>query len=338
MSRALAVAAAACVAAASPRVVVVNSTTSVHVDAAGVTTVRAVPVGGGRPAAAAPGCVAFRVGDAHAELGNTDDVVVERCGPPPGNGTGVAVCAPTAHGPFLGLRGGRWVARWFAHYRSLGAAHAFVYAAAPPAWAVPGVTVVEAPFLARCAAPVPDGRRHGARCPFAANRSLMYWGQNFVLNDCLARGRAAGFAWVLSVDVDEFLEAPRGLAVLLDGADVATFGSAVEDVVPCPPPHSPPPPCAPPAPPRDPTCAHGCADCGRCLRNRGRRKHAARAGRALFANVHFVAPRACRPPCAVRDVRTDDGWLRHFSRPSRPTPLFDGATDRCPRCAPLPHY
>ena len=36
-----------------------------------------------RPAPLEPGCVERRVGDAHLEVGNTDDVFVRRCGPPP---------------------------------------------------------------------------------------------------------------------------------------------------------------------------------------------------------------------------------------------------------------
>ncbi|KAH8058551.1 hypothetical protein JL722_5767 [Aureococcus anophagefferens] len=48
------------------------------------------------------GCVASRVGDAHGELGNTDEVFVEHCGAPTAtNGTAVAVCVPTVYGDYL---------------------------------------------------------------------------------------------------------------------------------------------------------------------------------------------------------------------------------------------
>ena len=55
-----------------------------------------------RPAPPEPGCVERRVGDAHLEVGNTDDVFVRRCGPPPvTNATRVAACVPTLHGTYL---------------------------------------------------------------------------------------------------------------------------------------------------------------------------------------------------------------------------------------------
>lgn len=297
-------------------------------------------------AAAGAGCVARRVGDAHSELGNTDDVVVERCGgrPPMANRSGVAVCVPTTRGPFLeSARGARWTEKFLGHYRALGVARFFVYTAAPAAaWkgAADDVDFVELAFLNGCAAGGGGGarRRHPAKCDFAENRSLMYWGQNFALNDCLHRATAANFSFALSLDLDEFLAFAGGTGGLSNAtsgpADVVTFGSAVEAPVACGEARRG-AACPPPPPPLDAvTCGRGCGDCAACARNRGRRKHVARCGRVVVANVHFVAARGCDPPpCAVDDAATGRAWLRHFSRPSRASPLFEGPADRCPLCA-----
>ena len=101
-----------------------------------------------------------------------------------------------------------------------------------------------------------------------------------------------------------------------DPVDAHTFGSAAERPRPCG------APCVDGAapPPLKPHCVR-CGDCARCLRNRGRRKHLARLARVVGANIHFVAPRACAPPCRVRDHATPEAWLRHFA----------GRTDGCPR-------
>lgn len=287
------------------------------------------------------GCVASRVGDAHGELGNTDEVFVEHCGAPGAtNGTAVAVCVPTVYGDYLATpRGLRWTSAFLDHYRALGAARVVLYAAAPPAPppALGGdVELVHVAWLRSCAARTTrtPGRRHGARCQFAENRSIMYWGQNFVLNDCLLRSAAAGAGWVLSVDLDELLALPEGgslrefaAAAAAARLDVVTFGSALEAPVPCT--DAAAAPCAAWAPFCD---ARRCADCARCPRNHGRRKHLARAGRVGRANVHFVPGGACAgAPCASRDAPTAEARLRHFSRPSRATAIFDGAADLCPR-------
>lgn len=290
------------------------------------------------------GCAAFRVGDAHLEIGNTDEVFVEHCGafpPRPPNGTAtVAVCVPVVYGDFLNtVRGLRWTARFLDHYRALAVSRFVVYTATD----VPGlflgddVALVHVAWLAECAAPS-DRKRHGARCDFAANRSIMYWGQNFVLNDCLQRAAAEGFDWTLNVDLDELLTfAPpvRDVVAFLEerpSADVVSLGSAVEAPVPCAA-QSREAPCVS-RPPAQPTCAK-CADCALCLRNHGRRKHLSRTRRVAKANVHFVQASAClgETPCAIDDTPTHTAWLRHFSRPSRRTLLFEGRADWCPRCA-----
>lgn len=279
-----------------------------------------------RMSAAPPraGCVDRRVGDAHSELGNTDDVWVRRCGPPPRTDPSrVALCAPTLHGAYLRTPSSRrWAAAWLRHYRALGISHFFLYAAAPlEDWeGGADLTLVHAAWLNECRQPLQRGRTHYARCSYAMNRSLAYWGQNWVLNDCHQRAAAAGFGWVLSVDLDEVLAlgGNRTLASLTaEAVDAHTFGSAVEKPRPCVA-----DPCAgrAPPPPQHPHCVR-CGDCEKCLGHRGRRKHLARTGRVGAANIHFVGPRACAPPCAVRDHATTHAWLRHFS----------GHTDGCPR-------
>ena len=186
------------------------------------------------------------------------------------------------------------------------------------------VTVLDVAWLGGCGAL----KTHYARCAYTQNRSLVYWGQNWVLNDCHQRAASQGFGWALAVDLDEVLELGpnRTLADLArDPVDAHTFGSSAERPRPCG------APCAAGAapPPLKPHCVR-CGDCERCLRNRGRRKHLARLARVVGANIHFVAPRACAPPCRVRDHATTCAWLRHFG----------GRTDGCPRtyCARAPTW
>ena len=188
-----------------------------------------------RAAPPEPGCVERRVGDAHLEVGNTDDVFVRRCGPPPvTNATRVAACVPTLHGTYLRPPATtRWAAAWLAHYRSLGVSHFFVYAAAPVRGLdAADVTALDVAWLGGCGAL----KTHYARCAYAQNRSLVYWGQNWVLNDCHQRAAAQGFGWALAVDLDEVLELGpnRSLADLArDPVDAHTFGSAAERPRPC---------------------------------------------------------------------------------------------------------
>jgi hypothetical protein len=124
-----------------------------------------------------PGCVDRRVGDAHPELGNTDDVWVRRCGPPPRTDPArVALCAPTLHGAYLRTPlSRRWAAAWLRHYRALGISHFFFYAAAPlDDFQAGDMTLVHAAWLQGCRQPLQRGRAHYARCPYAMNRSLAY--------------------------------------------------------------------------------------------------------------------------------------------------------------------
>ncbi|CAH0380112.1 unnamed protein product [Pelagomonas calceolata] len=302
--------------------------------------VRHAFVGGGsgrvaartRAAPPEPGCVERRVGDTHPELGNTDDVFVRRCGPPPvTNATRVALCVPTLYGAYLRAPSTmRWAAAWLEHYRSLGVAHFFVYAAAPVRGLdAADVTLLDVAWLGGCRA-LP--KTHHARCAYTQNRSLVYWGQNWVLNDCHQRAAAQGFGWALAVDLDEVLELGpnRTLADLArDPVDVHTFGSSAERPRPCG------APCAAGAapPPARPHCLpRYCGDCERCLGHRGRRKHLSRVARVHGANIHFVSPRACAPPCQVRDHAATNAWLRHFGgRKSRSGMRSLRITDGCPR-------
>jgi len=121
------------------------------------------------------GCVERRVGDAHPELGNTDEVYVTRCGPPPiTNSSSVAACVPTVYGDYLATgRGRRWVTDVFLrHYRRLRVARFFVYAASAPSdgHLAADATVVHVSWLNGCRA----AKTHPARCAYATNRSIMH--------------------------------------------------------------------------------------------------------------------------------------------------------------------
>ena len=126
-----------------------------------------------RAAPLEPGCLERRVGDTHPELGNTDDVFVRRCGPPPiTNATRVAACVPTLHGTYLRTPSTtRWAAAWLAHYRRLGVSHFFLYAAAPVRGLdAADVTVLDVAWLGGCGAL----KTHYARCAYTQNRSLVW--------------------------------------------------------------------------------------------------------------------------------------------------------------------
>ena len=119
------------------------------------------------------------------------------------------------------------VAQHLAHHAALGIAHTFLYTIDPPA------TLVSRLGSSRPAIT-------GLHMQWVHRLHVHSRGQNWMNNDCVHRAGAHGFAWALSIDIDEFvfLDRVRTLHALLrshstatraDGTapQVLTFGSRV---------------------------------------------------------------------------------------------------------------
>ena len=178
-----------------------------------------------------------------------------------------------------------------------------------------------------------------------------YFGQNWVVQDCIHRAAAAGFQHVLSLDLDEFLNFADPLLDIPTYADkflqprahqrsldVVTFGSTAETLrSPCGDTaslcHAPPPAyenisCHVPD---SPTCAvKEKRDWRLCGGGCGHRKHLVYAPRILTANIHFASH--CKSEqhsqsgaCNRHIETTDRAYLRHFHHE-------DLTRSLCPAC------
>ena len=146
------------------------------------------------------GCVERRVGDAHWRSATPTTSSSALRAPPVTNATRVAVCVPTLHGGYLRRRPRR-VGRRVAWHR-LGRAHFFFTPRRPCRADAADVTVLTG--VAR--------RLRRAKRTTRVARTLkpepVYWGQNWVLNDCHQRAALKASA-SRAVDLDEVLGSGR---------------------------------------------------------------------------------------------------------------------------------
>ena len=259
-----------------------------------------------------------------------------------GGAARIALCVPCLHGgaepssPMLSTPTGiRWLGSVFMeHYRKLGIAHAYLHTVVAQFPALPTRlphSFHHVAWLNNCsergqetwALSIHNNKANF--CYLSVEDTIRYWGQVWVLNDCIHRAHANGFSWVLSLDVDELLTfaPPTTLPSYIwkkersarGEVNGITFGSNREpDSRGCPRSgvqdgHL--------QPPVDPTCRGGCTvgnkrntSCAQvCTGSSGHRKHLVFTPDAVAANIHDIE--VCAPACHVFDESTEVAWLRH---------------------------
>ncbi len=218
-------------------------------------------------------CPRFMIANRRPGHARTVVAVCRRRAPKSPAPAGVALCLPPVYGKELAPVLQRLDAH-LAHHRQLGVMQTFVYSVVPLAsWRAP--TDVATVYL-----------------PWVHLVLLHARGQEWQINDCTHRAAARGYAWVLHIDLDEFVRLPAGLTLpglahvaSADGHTVVTFGSRPGATMAL-------------ASSRPPECRGPDFDAGRtvahlCLNNVGGRKHMAHAASVWAGNLHTV--QSCRP-------------------------------------------
>lgn len=240
----------------------------------------------------------------------------------------LTLCIPPVRGDYLLPSMKPYLENYLQYYWRQGVKHSYIYGYREdaPEWLSSLDSDVEITWI---------------KLTFGSVQNMWYFGQNWVLQDCVSRATSEGFLYMLSIDLDEILTfadptmtiATYATEMTRHGFDVANFGSSTETL--------------------DRACGTGPSECDKeppayqdiscfvpysrqckpiteksdwryCPGFCGHRKHLVYGPRVMQVNIHY-ATQCLNGTCTIHTETTDVAWLRHFQGQS----LTSG---RCPDC------